>query len=404
MSFNFQIIKTPLSLFYMTAFLKSQMFLLPVLYLFYLSNGLTTADYFLFQGLIVLMNVLLQIPAGAVGDWISRKKIVLISYTLFLGRIVCWLFWSGPWIVFIGEFLYAISKALFDTVESPYLYDLLKQRHKEHKMVQAYSKLNFALSMGTGLAALVGAWFYKTMGLQILLGTEFVLITMALLMAVRLPAGRLQKSHPAFPRLAFATALKTSFKILKEKQYQALILYSGMTVAVSHFFFWSFQPIMKAAAVPVALFGVVMCVNNMMRSFGSLLTARLLEHISLFRLGQIVFGMIVFGLCAGSVVFTISKGYACSLIFIFYLCCCIVGQLMFTIGHISRLQKIAVPEIRTQIAATNMMVARLCAAVVLILPKYLTLQLPLPTLYMIYGLLFLCVGGLLLRRVSKVAV
>ena len=116
----------PLSLFYLSAFLKSQMFLLPVLYLFYLENGLTTADYFLFQGIIVLVNVFLQIPAGFFGDRISRKYIVLISYSLFLGRIFCWAFWKGPWIVFLGEFLYTVSKALFDTVESPYLYDMLK--------------------------------------------------------------------------------------------------------------------------------------------------------------------------------------------------------------------------------------------------------------------------------------
>ena len=401
MSFASKIIKTPLSLFYITAFLKSQMFLLPVLYLFYLSNGLTTADYFLFQGLIVLINVLLQVPAGAIGDWISRKKIVLISYTLFLGRIVCWLFWSGPWIVFIGEFLYALSKALFDTGESPYLYDLLKKRHKEHKMVRAYSKLNFALSMGTGLAALTGAWFYETMGLHILLGTEFFLITAALLMALQLPDVATVEQRRVAPRSVVATALKTSGQILKDKRYQSVILYSGMIVGISHFFFWSFQPIMKAAAVPVALFGVVMCINNMMRSFGSLGTSRLLKHISLSHLGQIAFVMILIGLCGGSVVFTVSTGYVFSLIFIFYLCCCIVCQLMFTIGHISRLQRIAIPEIRTQIAATNMMVARLCAAIVLILPKYLTMKLPLSALYLIYGLIFLGLGGFILKRVRK---
>ena len=68
----------PLQLFYLSAFLKSQMFLLPVLYLFYLDNGLTTADYFLFQGLIILINVFLQVPAGFIGDKISRKYIILI--------------------------------------------------------------------------------------------------------------------------------------------------------------------------------------------------------------------------------------------------------------------------------------------------------------------------------------
>lgn len=394
------ILKTPLSLFYCSAFLKSQMFLMPILYLFYLSNGLTTADYFLFQGLIVLINVLLQIPAGIIGDKIPRYYILLCSYALFLGRIILWLLFSGPLVVLIGELLYAVSKALFDTIESPFLYDMLKQKQQENKMTQAYSRLNFALSAGMAIAALCGAWLYETLGLTILLSLEFILITTATVMAFKLPY--IPPANPDKKASFHWSALKTIWGILNNKSFQPFIFFSALLVAFSHFFFWSFQPIMKQAAVPVGLFGIVIFVNNFMRSTGSLLTQRLLSLISLKTLGRTVLITNSVGLLLGWMAqsFIFGSPTVC-LIFLFYLCCCIVLQLMFTIAHISRLQQIAPPTIRTQTAATNMMVARLLTTLVLVTPKYLGDFVSLMSLYAIYAGLFLSVGLYLFHQLSK---
>ena len=125
--------KKNLSMFYVSAFFKSQLFLLPVLYLFYLENGLTLGDFYFFQGLIFIVSVLLQFPIGYLGDLISRKKLIVISYMLFLGRIIIWLFFRGYWVVFVGEMLYACSKGIFDAVESPYIYTVLCQSDKSKK-------------------------------------------------------------------------------------------------------------------------------------------------------------------------------------------------------------------------------------------------------------------------------
>lgn len=391
--------RTPLTLFNLSAFLKSQTFLLPVLYLFYLSNGLTSADYFLFQGLIVLMNVFLQIPAGYIGDCVPRKYLIITSYTLFLGRIVLWSFLSGATVVFLGEVLYALSKALFDAVESPYLFDILEKRQKSHKMIKAYSRLNFALSAGTGIAALSGAWLYETAGLEILLTTEFVLVSCAIFIAAHLPTTTTVQKRPHF---SLATFYQTSRHLFLAPAYRAFVCYSALLVASSHFFFWSFQPLMKAAAVPVVLFGVVIFINNLMRSLFSLYTDRLLKIISLKGLGRLAFGMNLIGFL---IAFLLGETNAFSapvcLGYIFFLCCAIVVQLMFTIAHVARLQRLAAPSHRTQIAATNMMTARLFTALVLIIPKYGISFVSLSGLFGLYGLLFLGIGRHWLKALQK---
>ena len=57
----------PLSMYNIAAFLRSQLFLLPVLLFFYQENGLTVGDFYLIQGLIVffalsLIHISLPIP------------------------------------------------------------------------------------------------------------------------------------------------------------------------------------------------------------------------------------------------------------------------------------------------------------------------------------------------------
>ena len=58
----------PLSMYNIAAFLRSQLFLLPVLLFFYQENGLTVGDFYLIQGLIVFFAFLFEIPAGYLGD------------------------------------------------------------------------------------------------------------------------------------------------------------------------------------------------------------------------------------------------------------------------------------------------------------------------------------------------
>ncbi len=47
---------TNLTLLNITIFLKSQSYLLPIMLLFYIQNGLTTADFFFFQGIVCFVE------------------------------------------------------------------------------------------------------------------------------------------------------------------------------------------------------------------------------------------------------------------------------------------------------------------------------------------------------------
>lgn len=425
----------PLSMYNVAAFLRSQLFLLPVLLFFYQENGLSVGDFYLIQGLIVFFAFLFEIPAGYLGDIFPRKYILITAYGLFLGRLFLWIFFRGFEIILIGEFFYACSKACFDSVSSSFIYDILKKNGEEKKMVKAYSNFNASMYIGTGIAAMLGAGLYTKFGSHVLLIAEFIIYSTAIILLSLLPNAHTPIKNTVIgvkERLKkFWVAVRY---ILKSRKYCYLVLFSGFMVGVSHFFFWSFQPLMKSTGINpsvsltdlansigwdarvfgetvwnyllsldwldyIKVMGVVIFINNLLRSSFSYFAATIAKRISLFKLGNISFAMEIIG-CGLS--FTMMKaGHitpAQCLMFIIFLCVCIGIQLMFTISHISRLHRLINPKIRSLSSSVNMMTGRLLTSVMLMAPKFLLKNegavsgVRVIDIFWIYALVFLPIG------------
>jgi hypothetical protein len=117
-------------------------------------------------------------------------------------------------------------------------------------MVKAYSNFNASMYIGTGIAALLGAGLYEKLGSHVLLIAEFIIYSTAILLLSMLPnAHRPMKENV----IAIKERLKKFWVavryILKSRKYCYLVLFSGFMVGVSHFFFWSFQPLMKTSGI-----------------------------------------------------------------------------------------------------------------------------------------------------------
>lgn len=434
----------PLSMYNVAAFLRSQLFLLPVLLFFYQENGLSVGDFYLIQGLIVFFAFLFEIPAGYLGDIFPRKYILITAYSLFLCRLFLWIFFRGFEVILIGEFFYACSKACFDSVSSSFIYDILKKNNEEEKMVTAYSNFNASMYIGTGIAALLGAGLYEKLGSGVLLVSEFVIYSAAVLLLSFLP-----NAHK--PVKGAVLGIKERMKkfwvavryILKSKKYRYLVLFSGFMVGVSHFFFWSFQPLMKNSGINpkmsltdladsiswdarvfgesvwdfllaldwldyIKVMGVVIFINNLIRSSFSYFAAVVAKRISLFILGNISFVMEVIGCGLSFVLMKLGHiSPAQCLMFIIFLCVCIGLQLMFTIAHISRLHRLINPKIRSLSSSVNMMTGRLLTSVMLMAPKFLlkheagTGGVRVIDIFWIYALVFIPVGCYFMYKIYK---
>jgi len=389
------------SLIYAIAFFRQQMLLLPVLLLFYLENGLTVGDYFLFHGVMTLLTVLLEMPAGYAADKLSPKVVLIFAFLMLFSRDVFWLFGHGYWIVLTGEFCYTLFRVCFDSIASSYMYTALKKQNRAENINRVYSVFNGVMCLSTAAAALYGSYIFKTAGYKVVLMVELLFIFSAIVSACLLPSVKKEKRAANAHKNRWGQLVKISKYVFKQKSLVPFIAFSGLLVAFSNFFFWTFQPLLKLSDSPVMLFGFVVLINNIIRFSGSLFAGRLNEIFGLKTIANKVFWLEVSSLVFVGAAYFVS-GVWLYLFLIFFLCLCIGGQLVFTINHISRLHKIVLSPIRSSMSSFNMVAARLMTAVLMISAKFLLPYCGIVAILAAYvGLILLPVGGFFLSKIIR---
>ncbi|MBQ6854217.1 MAG: MFS transporter [Alphaproteobacteria bacterium] len=383
--------KNPLEIFNVATFLQTQILMLPVLLLFYQENGLTAGDLFLFQGIFSITALLVEVPAGYIGDIFPRRNILILSYCFFLCRLVLWLcigfFTDKYWVVLIGEILYSFSKAFYSGVADGYVYDYLKSQHKTHQMLKGYGKLNFCMSVGTACAALIGPKLYKDYGFSVLIIIEMILNSTAIGLLFLLP-----KVPSARQRVkGLCEKYKELFSIAKQTFLNAslfwYIIYSGILAATTLIFVWSFQPMMQLMGVPSEYYGVVYFVNHGVRALASLLLPITLTVISLKKLAPITYVLFCLAFIAGTVIVQ-TADIAIGVPLMGFICIVIGVQLTFTLGNISRLHSLISSDVRSTTASVNYLVSRLLAGILLIVFKFILDDVRLEKSFLIYLGLF----------------
>lgn len=346
-------------------FLRAMMLLHPIMLLFYQYNGLSSYELFFFQGIFYLTSILAEIPVGYFANNFSRKKLLITSFSIYLGITFLWLSFKGFWIVLIGEILFGISKIIMDNVMSGYLYDYLDKNNQESKMNKYYGHLNSFLALGTAVAAIIGTTIYSFLGIKSILVTEIFIISITIALISSLP--NIKGIRKESLRENISIYLSSTKNILNNENIKYHILLSGIFTACSILFALSFQPLIQKSFLPIFMFGVVAFLNHSVRSISSYISGYL-KNFSINATAK--FLLIAYSAAFILLIqaFTVKNPIFST--FIIVIICTIIGvQLIFTIHHISRLHTFVTTENRGTLMSINNFVSRSLAALVLITSK-----------------------------------
>ena len=223
----------------------------------------------------------------------------------------------------------------------------------------------------TALAGILGTYIFETKGYKIVLAIELFCLVLSLYCSVFLPN---IKTSIKIKTSSISNRFRKIFSIFKLITHKHSIIpyifYSGMLVAFSNLFFWSFQPLLKCVNFPIIYFGIIILINNIIRCFFSLFSGKLNNILGLKKFANIVYFLGIICTVLLSFSFYIKQQYF-FLTLILYLSLYIGMQLAFTINHICRLQKYAKSFIRYSLSSFNMCISRLCTAILLISAKFL---------------------------------
>ena len=359
----------PLKKLDIACFLRSQLYLAPVLLLFYQQNGLTIADFVMFQGIFQLTGIIFEVPCGYIADLISKKKVLILAFVCFFLRAAVWLSFSGVYIVLLGELFNALSRAFLSGVYDSYIYDYLKSKNKTGRMLKECGRTNFAMSGGAMFAALFSAVLYNHFGTVILLTLELVLTLTSILLLTSLPNPPSAKPHGVTIMQKFAEIKATAVATLTNKNINLYIIFSALLFSTTSLVCWCFQPLLKMSAAPVFMFSFVSVINHALRAGFSYHVNRLKKFFGFDRLLVVTTFLCLYSFACMILGFYFKMPNLAVMCLVF-VCIGIGFQLAFAIANINHIHTFAIEETRATISSVNNMLQQTISGLSLILFKF----------------------------------
>ena len=266
-------------------------------------------------------------------------------------------------------------------------------------MLKRYGRLYFWISLGTSISSLTGGYLYDLYKADtvILLTIIFAMVSTLLLFFIPDVKTVEKKTDSLSDKyMSLFKSVKISFQ---KPEFVNLVVYSAFLTATYQIFMWSMQPVMKAAMVPVGLFGVIFFLNHISRASGSFFAHQILKKISLKNLGWVVYFGFVLSFFA-MIQASSTTNYVLTVCLLVFVCGMIALQVTWLISAIARIHDISTSKNRALLASVNSMAGRLLTALCLIMSKFILDENPMQLNLLIFLILFIP-SILILRRFNK---
>ena len=369
------------------SFLQSQVFLFPVLLLFYQHHGLTIGDFFLFQGIYSLTRLFLEVPAGYLGDLFTKKDILLLSYFFLILRccLLAFLAQYGYWIILIGEILSGVEKAFFSGAIDSYIYEYLDEHKRRNEMPKQYGILWAFIAAGATISSLIASWLYHLIsqysisafgcdyGFIALILIELVFNISAVILIWKIP--KIKKSAKAVksPKVAYTDFISVVGKIINNVNLRYHLIFASFLWGTASLFAWTFQPMLQTMMFPVAAYGIVYFINQLTRTIFSVKTATFAKHVTLFGFGCFIYGGFLICFILFSVVSEMQPlSFWENMLYFIFVSIIIAGQLVFSNIYTAYMHDVVSSDIRATASSIYAMAGQLFGGIYLIWLKFLT--------------------------------
>lgn len=263
----FQAAQSNITKLYIIKLSKWLMLTMPILFLFYKDNGLATQELFLLKAFYSFTVVVLEVPSGYLGDvWGRKASLVLGSVLGFLGfALYCAA--SGFWTFMICEVILGAGQSFISGSDSALLYDSLQADKREKEYLKVEGKLISAGNFAEAIAAPLGVLLAMAS-----LRTPFFF--QALIAFTAVPAA-ITLVEPERKKLTGRTNFTQILKIVRyamreNKGLQAAILYSSIMGTATLTMAWFVQPYFASIALPLAMYGILIPLLNLLTGFVSM--------------------------------------------------------------------------------------------------------------------------------------
>ena len=241
--------------YYAHNFLRQLAFFSAVLVPFFTEWGrISLFQVQLLQSWFTLWLFLLEVPTGAVADFVGRK------YSLALGALItvvgALVYGSVPRFEFflLGEFLFAAGMALTSGADQALLYDSLVEANKEGESKSVFAKAHTFTLLGVMFSAVIGSFIAMKFGLNAPMLFSAIPFFLASLIALTFQEPKVHQNVSESKR--YIEILKKGFSFFyHHKPLRIMALDAVIVAAGGYFVIWLYQPLLQSMNIPLFYFG-----------------------------------------------------------------------------------------------------------------------------------------------------
>lgn len=240
---------------------------MPVVVLFYQSNGMGMQEIFVLKAIYSIAIVAMEIPSGWMADVWGRKKTLILGSFLGAAGFFAYSFSYGFWAFVVAEIILGVGHSFVSGADSALLYDSLKADNQTQKYVKQEGRITSFGNFAEAIAGIVGG-FLAAISLRTPFYAQFVAAAIAIPAALTLIEPKIQTTEHIHSIKKLAQNIRKT--LTDNHNLRISILLSAVTGTATLTFAWLVQPFFMEIGLPVEMFGIFWTALNLSVGVSSL--------------------------------------------------------------------------------------------------------------------------------------
>jgi MFS family permease len=261
---------------YLIKIAKWFMLYMPVVVLFYESNGLKMKDIMILQAIYSIMIVILEIPSGYMADVWGRKKTILLGAVMGTAGFAIYGVSYGFAGFLVAEIILGVGQSLVSGADSAMLYDSLVERNDQRRYSRYEGRITSLGNLAEAAAALL-SMLLVTVSLRTPYYGQIVVAALAIPAALTLKEPSV---HKKLINRNFREIIDISlFALVGNKLLRRNILFSAFTGCATLTMAWFAQKFFEYNEIDEIWFGLLWAALNVTVAIASFFAYNLERRI-----------------------------------------------------------------------------------------------------------------------------
>ncbi|MFX1364982.1 MAG: MFS transporter [Promethearchaeota archaeon] len=254
-------------------------------------GGLSFFQIMILQSYFTAMIVILEIPSGAIADFLGRRLALILSTFSVASAAFTYGIIPNFFLFMLAETLWAFGVALSSGTNEAFVYFSLKSYGKEKDLSTILGKSQTLNLIALTISAPIGSLIAQFISLQFTMTCLAIIYIGALIVAFTFKEPKLTDNN--YKQESYWKIIISGFKELKKNNILKSLAFDLIPINVLIFFlFWTYQVYLDVINIPIFVFGFILSFMNIINAIFSILIPYLLKKSSNKKIFLIIINLI----------------------------------------------------------------------------------------------------------------